>query len=186
MNSHEGQDPSSRCERASTGSAWARLLSYMTSASAILLYVLAILVTVDVTHRWFMGRPVAGVFEVSEVLLLAITFLAIAGVQASDRQLSVDILTAGVKGRRKSALRLVDALAALLFFLVLLWTGWADLRESISMGLQGSGLVRIPTAIPLGLLVFGSLAMTVTLIIQLWRDLRALISGGSGRRGHGA
>jgi TRAP-type C4-dicarboxylate transport system permease small subunit len=183
MSLHEADDGASSADRPDARSAWSKLLSVMTSISAVLLYVLAFLVTLDVTYRWLMGRPVAGVFEVSEVLLLAITFLALAGVQASNRQLSVDILTSEVTGRRKSALRLLDATAASVFFLVLLWTGWVDFRESLSMGLQGSGLVRIPTAVPLGLLVFGTLVMLITLARQLFQDMRALVTRDGHRHG---
>ena len=47
---------------------------------------MALTVTLDVCYRAIAGRPIVGVFEITEVLLIGITFLAIAGVQASDQQ----------------------------------------------------------------------------------------------------
>lgn len=158
---------------------WELLLERTTMCCGILLYGLAFTVSIDVAYRWVMGRSITGVYEVSEILLVAITFLAIAGVQAAGRQLNVDILISGVRGRKKAALRLVDGIAALLFFLVLVWTGFIDFRESITLGLMGNGIIKIPSAVPLGLVTLGSLIMVFTLVKGLWTDARrAALSDG--------
>jgi TRAP-type C4-dicarboxylate transport system permease small subunit len=143
----------------------------------VLLYGLAFLVSIDVAYRWFMGRSITGVYEVSEILLVAITFLAIAGVQAAGKQLNVDILVADVKGRKQAVLKLIDGVAALAFFLILVWTGFVDFRESITLGLMGNGIVKIPSAVPLGLVTVGSVMMVLTLLKGLFRDMRRVACG---------
>lgn len=151
-------------------SLWNRMLDGTTMCCGIVLYGLAFMVSIDVAYRWFMGRSITGVYEVSEILLLAITFMAIAGVQAAGKQLNVDILVAGMRGRKRAVLRLVDGLAALLFFFILVWTGFIDFQESITLGLMGNGIVKIPSAVPLGLVTLGSLVMVLTLVKGLWED----------------
>lgn len=156
---------------------WERLLERTTMCCGIVLYGLAFMVSIDVAYRWFMGHSITGVYETSEILLLAITFMAIAGVQAAGRQLNVDILISGARGRKKAVLRLVDGIAALLFFLVLVWSGFIDFRESITLGLMGNGIIKIPSAVPLGLVTLGSLMMVLTLVKGLWRDARRISLG---------
>jgi len=157
-----------------SNSLWGKLLLGLSYVCAILLIGMALTVTLDVCYRAIAGRPIVGVFEITEVLLIGITFLAIAGVQASDQQLSVNILTEQLVGRKKAAVKFLDGIAAMLFFTILLWTGCADLIEALRLGLSGSGMVRIPTAVPLGLVTFGTVCMIVTLLIGIRRDFSIL------------
>ena len=71
-------------------------------------------------------------------------------------------------------MKFLDGIAAMLFFTILLWTGCADLVEALRLGLSGSGMVRIPTAVPLGLVTFGTVCMIVTLLIGIRRDFSIL------------
>jgi TRAP-type C4-dicarboxylate transport system permease small subunit len=144
---------------------------------AVLLVAMALMVTFDVAYRALSGRPVVGVFEMSEVMLTAITFLAIAGVQARGQQLRVDILTHELVGRKQMAVRLLDGIAASIFFCVLFWTASVDFAEALRLGLSGTGLVRMPAAVPLGLVIFGTVCMLTTLVIGICRDVAALWSG---------
>ncbi len=159
-------------------SSWDGVLRVLTILCAAALVAMALMVTFDVVYRALSGRPVVGVFETSEVMLTGITFLSIAGVQARGEQLRVDILTQGLVGRKQAAVRLVDGIAAAIFFGVLFWTASVDFAEALRLKLVGTGLVRIPTAVPLGLVVFGTICMLVTLAIGIGRDVAALWTGG--------
>ncbi len=178
MDTHTHSDPAGCAARAS---GWSRLLRGALLLCAALLFALAFSISVDVAYRWFAGRSIVGVYEYSEVLLVALSFLAFAGVQGSGRQLNVDILTSVVRGRRKrGALSALDALAALVFFLVLAWTAGLDFGEAYELGLMGNGIVQIPMVLPLGLVVLGSLMMLITLAGQL-RGALACLFGRDGR-----
>lgn len=135
------------------------------------------MVTFDVVYRALSGRPVRGVFEMTEVMLTGMTFLALSGVQARGQQLRVDILTQGLVGRKQTAVRLLDGIATSIFFCVLLWTASVDFVEALQLRLSGTGLVRVPAAVPLGLVVFGTVCLLITLAIGISRDVAALWFG---------
>lgn len=162
---------------------WARVLKTLTSLNALALLGLAVMITCDVTYRWIFGRPILGVFEFSEILLVLITFLAIAQVQFSGRQLRVDVFLGRVRGRAAGALGVLDALVGLAFFGILLWTSTHDWWEAWHGKFLGRGMLQIPTAIPLGLVAVGTALMLVTLLILLGRGLIRVLYGDDDRHG---
>lgn len=164
-------------ETARAGSWLDRLLRALTFLCALMLLGMTFIVTLDVLVRALSGRPIAGVFEATEVLLIGITFLALAGVQASGRQLSVNILTSQLVGRKRALLALLDGVTAMAFFSILVWTAGIDFLEAYRMGLRGGGLIRIPSVVPLGLILIGSACMLMTLLSQMVRNGILLVSG---------
>jgi hypothetical protein len=73
-----------------------RLLEKIYSASATVgggaLFIISLLITADVLIRWLAGKPIGGVFEITEVAFLIIVFLSMAFTQYSNRQIRIDIL----------------------------------------------------------------------------------------------
>jgi len=161
-----------------------RLLRLFSRLGGVALLALAVLIATDVAFRWLSGRPILGVFEFSEILLLAMTFLAIAYVQFTGQQLRIDFLSGRAKGRTASALSALDGLAGLAFFGILLWSSAVDWWEALHAGFLGRGMLQIPTAIPLGFVLVGTALMVTTLLLLLLRAVRQLVLGppSSGRR----
>lgn len=141
---------------------------------AITLMLLALMVTIDVCVRKVTGRPLVGVFELSEVLLVVVTFSAVGLVHLDNRQLSVDILSSRVRGKRAAALRLFDAFIGLLVFGLLLWKSSEEFLKAYAGKFVRRGMIEIPTAIPVGFIALGALCIVVALIFVLWRSMRQL------------
>ena len=162
--------------------ALARLLIYSAWVSGIALFCLAAMITVDVFVRWLTGRPFIGVFEVSQVILVVVTFLAIGLVQYRQRQLRVDIFSARAKGLPARFLTALDCVVGLAFFGLLLWTGGLEWVKAYTGGYLRRGMVEIPTAIPLAFLVVGTFFMCLTLTFRLISTL--IGDAGAGRPGN--
>lgn len=162
--------------------AWIGALRTCASLSGLGLFLLAVMITSDVLVRWLTGRPIIGVFEIAEVLFVLVTFLAVALVYQDDRQLRVDALSGLARGRTAASLRLLDGVAGLLFFGVVVWTGGAEWLKAYLGGFLRRGLVEIPSAILLGFIVFGSLLLCAVLLAIVAASVRRLIA----RPGKGA
>jgi TRAP-type C4-dicarboxylate transport system permease small subunit len=162
--------------------AWIGTLRACAGLSGLGLFLLSVMITGDVMVRWLTGRPIIGVFEIAEVLFVLVTFFAVALVYRDDRQLRVDALSALARGRTAASLRLLDGIAGLLFFFVVLWTGGAEWLKAYLGGFLRRGLVEIPSAIPLGFIVLGSLLLCAVLLAIVGASLRRLIA----RSGNGA
>lgn len=171
------QAPERRPPDDSFSRAWGRLLGGLARLGGLGLLALAGMISVDITYRWLFGRPILGVFEFSEILLLALTFMSIAYVQFVGRQLTIDILSARARGRLASGLMALDAVAGLAFFGILLWTSVIDWWEAYHGGFLGRGMLEIPTALPLGFVVVGTALMVVTLLLVLFHGALRMILG---------
>lgn len=164
---------------------WGGLLAGLAWLSGLGLLALACMICVDVGYRWLFGRPILGVFEFSEILLVAITFLTIAYVQFSGRQLVIDILSARARGRLAGGLGMLDAVAGLAFFGILLWTSAIDWWEAYHGDFLGRGMLKIPTALPLGFVLVGATLMVVTLLLVLAHAGRRTLRGVAPSDGEG-
>lgn len=95
----------------------------------------------DVILTWF-GRPLAGTFELTESLMVASVFLAIALAQRNNQHIRVDVALRAAGPRTRAAL---DALAHLLSFVLyaaIAYYGWREFADSVAGGEYSSGIVR--------------------------------------------
>lgn len=158
-------------------SQFAALVRICGIAGGLVILLMTVMVTVDVFVRNITGSPITGVFELSQVALLIATFLVLGYVQYYDRQLKADIFSASTKGRTRAAFRLLDGVLGFLFFGILVWTGSAEWIKALNGNFLKRGLIDIPTVIPLGVLVVGTLLALLSLSLSIFRSLHCLRTG---------
>lgn len=131
----------------------------------ILLLATALLTLADVVGRNLLNAPVPGATELTELALVAITFLLYPRVAWRDTHISVDLLD-GIMGRRAKWLQwLLAALIGVAVFGVLAWRLWL-LGDRIS----GYGDVTPYLRLPLGPVYYGmSILSGVTAIMYAMR-----------------
>jgi len=88
--------------------------------------------------------------------------MAFAQVQYSRRQLRVDFLSSLAKGRLATSFRILDLVAVSAFFGLLFYVASHSWVEAIRGDYRGRGLIAIPTAVPLGILLAGTLLTLAT------------------------
>lgn len=131
------------------------------------LLALAIMVTLDVIVRSATGKPFTGVFELSRLFLLMSFSLAIAPVSFFDCHLRVDIFSGNFTGRARTAATLLDRIATIVVFAMMVWVGCTEWLHAYRGSFLQPGIVEIPTVVPLGFLVFGSFAVCATILYQM-------------------
>src|SRR5690606_34021535 len=83
----------------------------LSGVAAAVLLLLVLLTVADVSFRYFLGQPIFGAHEMTQVLMLAIVLLSLAACEMKGGHIRVDVLD-GVLGRRGR--RACDLLTALL------------------------------------------------------------------------
>lgn len=144
--------------------------------SGLILFLLSIAITLDVTIRWITGKPIVGVFEFSQVAFLASVFLVIALVQNRDRHIRVDILISELEGKPRYILEAFVSFWALLLFAVLLYVGWKEWFAAWKGHYVSRGLIDIPNTLHLGFLLFGAFLMCVSVVLTILRNVALLFS----------
>jgi TRAP-type C4-dicarboxylate transport system permease small subunit len=147
----------------------------------VLLLATALLTLADVVGRNLLNAPVPGATELTELALVAITFLLYPRVAWRDTHISVDLLDGIMGPRAKWLQQLLAALIGVAAFGVLAWRLWL-LGDRIT----GYGDVTPYLRIPLGPVYYGmsilsgvtaiAYALRVALIVVMPRRLGELTS----------
>ena len=104
---------------------WGRRVEGLLGAAAsTILLVMMLLTFVDVVARYLFNRPIAGAFEVTELLLLVLIFAGLPLVTYADEHALMDFIDRLLGPRGTATLeRIVQALCAAVMFL-LAWLVW--------------------------------------------------------------
>lgn len=120
---------------------------------------LALLITVDVTARHFFNSPIAGVLEVSKVVLAYMVFLSLAFALTQQAHIRVTLVRERVSKRAKMVLDLVSLFAGVVVTVLLLSYAWRFFWEAWVVLERMNAPVPMPLwlaklALPLGLSLF--------------------------------
>jgi TRAP-type C4-dicarboxylate transport system permease small subunit len=141
-------------------------LSYV---GAFALFTMMCLTTVDVVGRYIFNRPITGVFELTEYLVLILIFSFIGYTQSQKGHVAVDILLPLLPPRLKKLIDVANHLICLALMGLITWMGVAKALELKVVG-EASPNLHIP-AYPFAFyLVLGCFVMCIELlrsIIQL-------------------
>lgn len=124
------------------------------------LALLAILVVnaVEITLRRLTGSGFGGVVEISEVLLVAAVYFALAYAQREGAHVSTSVVTGRLPSKVRASLRLLGFVVAAGLFLWMAWETGARGWTSFQRGETRMGLREVPIwpgrlAIPVGLVL---------------------------------
>ncbi|MGI6783111.1 MAG: TRAP transporter small permease [Aminivibrio sp.] len=141
-----------------------------------LLLVLGIVATfievlLEVAFRYILNKPLVWGGELSQTILVWVTFVGAASVLYRGGHIAIDFLLELVpSGRLRNTLRLTGNLAILAFAAIGIWAGWKVVGRTWSMRTTAmqipSGILYL--AFPLGCLLT---------IPAVWKDIRDILRG---------
>jgi TRAP-type C4-dicarboxylate transport system permease small subunit len=108
--------------------------------SSTTIFVTMLLVTVDVVMRYVFNSPIPGVYNIVELLMIGIVFLAVATVQTHREHVKVELFTSWLTQRTQTALDIFGSIAGLFIFSIMTWQGarlaWRSwVEQDYSMGI---------------------------------------------------
>jgi TRAP-type C4-dicarboxylate transport system permease small subunit len=153
------------------------LLRWSAGLGAVTLLLMGVLVTIDVAVRWLTGRPITGVFEVASLMLVVAIFLPLGFMQYQKLHIRVDIISSHARGRWAASLDILDAVAGLIVFGLLIWAAAGEFLKAYRGNFRMRGIIEIPTAFELGVIVFGTALILIALLHSLVKSARGVASG---------
>jgi TRAP-type C4-dicarboxylate transport system permease small subunit len=143
----------------------------MTFVAGLLLVFIMLAVCSDVILRTFFEAPQLWVTEVTEVLLLYITFLTSAWLLREEGHVRVDIVINRLKPRTVAFLGIVSSLIGVLVSLVLVIFGTALTWDYCQRGVYTPSVMEFPVYLILLVIPFGSLALLLQFVRRAVRNL---------------
>ena len=98
--------------------------SLLGAAASTILMAMMLLTVVDVVARYVFNRPLAGAFEVTELMLLVLIFAGLPLVTYADEHAVMDFIDRLLSPRAQDALRRVVQVASAAVMFLLTWLIW--------------------------------------------------------------
>lgn len=137
-------------------------------AGGVLLFFAMIAVCVDVVLRYFFNRPVAWVLEISEYILLYVTFMATAWVLRDESHIKVDLLVNRLSPERQSLISIITSAIGALVMFILAWFGSRVTLDFYRRGVPTLEYLKTPEYLILMIIPIGSFCLAV----QFFRNAR--------------
>lgn len=99
---------------------------------------------IDVILTKFFSWPIPGAYEITETLMVATVFLALAMSQREKRQIRVELFTERLAQGKRLALDAFSELCSLALYGFIAWYGVQAAWTSVQVGEFSSGLVKLP------------------------------------------
>lgn len=139
------------CEWKSNAADMQRLLTLQTKLrqaslglACAMLFVIMLLGGADAIGSYFFNHPVPVVLELSEVLLAASVFMALASAGADGKHILVDVVTERMTPRCRALCTSLGWAVGLFIFTALTWQSWRLGIDSVTARETASALIRFP------------------------------------------
>ncbi|TDT77144.1 TRAP-type C4-dicarboxylate transport system permease small subunit [Litoreibacter halocynthiae] len=135
--------------------------------AAVILLVLALITCIDVIGRYFLDAPLSGAFEMTELLLAALVFMALPLTTERNEHVEVDLLNMALSPRSQ---RWLSAFAGLFSAALLATFSWRLFTHAYHSALDGA----VTNALEIPLAPFGYLAGAACLLSAFIAFLRGV------------
>jgi len=143
--------------------------------SALMTFIMAGLIAVDVFLRFFFNRPIAGSLELEQYMLATVVFLSLGYAMMEDQHVNIDFISSRYSAKGKLVSKSIFALLSIYLFAIVCWQNLRRAFEAIEE--EEIGIVTgIPLAPFLFIAVLGSALIALVLIINMLNYLAELIN----------
>lgn len=140
----------------------------------VILIFLMLSVCADVILRYFFNRPQAWIAEISEYLLLYITFLGAAWVLKNEGHVTVDVLVTLASPKTRAVFGVISSVIGAFVFLVVFWFGTQETLDLFKRGVHNPSVLEFPKAPLVAIIPFGSLFFMIQFLRRTFGFLRSL------------
>ncbi|NWG03387.1 MAG: TRAP transporter small permease subunit [Syntrophaceae bacterium] len=133
---------------------------------------LMIIVCVDLSLRYFFNSPLLWGTEVTEILLLYITFLGMAWVFKEEGHVVIDVFTAKVMGRKKKILNGMSYFFVGIVSVVLIYYGFYTAIDHFKRGVFNPTVIETPIALIIVVIPIGSIPLFLEVLVKSWKLLK--------------
>lgn len=139
---------------------------------AISLVLLTAMFTATILSR-IVGFHIPGSDDISVIMLAGSFALGFAYVMAENDHLSVDLLISGANGKGGTVARFAILIFVIVVVSLLNWGLFHMFQTAVRNGITMPSALPIPRALPIGVVLFGTLMFEAVLILRLIERLAA-------------
>ena len=135
--------------------------------ASVMMAGLMVIVCIDLALRYFFNSPLLWGTEVTEILLLYITFLGMAWVFREDGHVVIDVFTGKVIGRKKRILNGISYFLVGVVSVVLVYYGFYAAYDHYSRGVFNPTVIETPIALIIIVIPVGSIPLFLEVLLKI-------------------
>jgi TRAP-type C4-dicarboxylate transport system permease small subunit len=140
--------------------------------ACLMMSALVVIVCIDLALRYFYNAPLLWGTEVTEILLLDITFLGAAWVFKEDGHVAIDLFTAKTYGRTKKVLSILSLFCVGVVAAVLVYYGFYTTYDHYVRKVFNPTVLETPIALIIVIIPLGSAPLLLEVLIKGWKLLK--------------
>jgi TRAP-type C4-dicarboxylate transport system permease small subunit len=140
--------------------------------ASLMMAALVVIVCIDLALRYFFNAPLLWGTEVTEILLLYITFLGTAWVFKEDGHVVVDVLIGQSTGKRKKILMAFSYILITIVSAVFIYYGFYATYDHYKRGVFNPTILETPIALIIMVIPIGSIPLFLEVLVKGWKLLR--------------
>lgn len=126
------------------------------------------IVCIDLVMRYFFKAPLLWGTEITEILLLDITFLGMAWVFKEDGHVVIDVLTNPLGGRKKKILQAISYLITGFVSAILTYYGFYTTYDHFKRKVFNPTIMETPIWLIIIVIPIGSLPLLLEVLVKSW------------------
>jgi len=140
--------------------------------ASVMMAGLVIVVCIDLALRYFFNSPLLWGTEVTEILLLYITFLGMAWVFREDGHVVIDVFTSKAVGRKKKILDGSSYFLVGIVSTVLIYYGFYTTYDHYVRGVYNPSIIETPISLIIIVIPVGSVPLFLEVLVKGWKLLK--------------
>ena len=152
--------------------------TFAATLAGLALFMMMAIGAADAFGTKVLARPIPGTYELTETLMVASAFLAMALAQAQGGHIRVTLFIGLFPSRVRAAFDLISNLLSALLFFGIAWYGWESAYHGFIVGEFSSGSLPIPLWPARVALAVGASLMVIQCLADVFRNMR-MIAGRS-------
>ncbi len=141
--------------------------------ASISLTLMTLVVCYEVVLRYVFNNPTTWGLDMAEFGMVACGFLGASYVLARGRHVRVELLISRLRPKPRLVLEFLSSIIMLIYFMVLLWQGWAMTWRSYTLNWYTPDLAEIPIWPAQSIIPFSAFLLCLAVIDQIVSYIRA-------------
>lgn len=145
-----------------------RTVDVFSIIAAVLLIAIMLAVSVKVVFRYFLHTGLTGIDEISEIIMLYLTFLGAAWLLRRGGHITIDLLFVRLKPKAQVRLNVITSVLGIIICLILVWYGTLATVSFWQRGILTPTILEVPRALIIAIIPLGSLLLGLQFLRRAW------------------
>jgi C4-dicarboxylate transporter DctQ subunit len=147
------------------------------SFASLMMAGLMVVVCIDMALRYFFSSPLIWGTEVTEILLLYITFLGAAWVLHEDAHVVIDVIINHVEEKKRKWLNVISYFLIGIVSVILIYYGFLTTYDHYTRGVFNPTILETPIALIIVIIPVGAIPLFLEVLLKGWSLLRPFGQG---------